>query len=259
MKMFRVLVLAIALIAGGAAAYLALNLGSSEPTVVAEAPQIDTRDVLIAVGNIAPGTSITADNVRWQAFPADIVNPTYIDKASRPDAMTELVGTVVRSMFVEGEPIRNGKLARPESGFMSAILPSGMRAIAVRVSAQSTAGGFILPNDRVDVIHTIHSEGAEGAAGSSVSQTILDNIRVLAIDQTVEEQDGERVVVGKTATLELDPSQVEIMTAAEASGVISLSLRSMADSDEESVARKRKKTGTVQVFRSGRGNLVQTR
>ena len=259
MKMFRVLVLAIALIAGGAAAYLALNLESTEPEVVADVPRIDTRDVLIAVGNIAPGAAINADNVRWQAIPAELVNPTYIDRSSRPDALTELQGTVVRSMFVEGEPIRDGKLARPESGFMSAILPSGMRAIAVRVSAQSTAGGFILPNDRVDVIHTMHTEGSDGAAGTSVSQTILSNIRVLAIDQTVEEQDGERVVVGKTATLELDPAQVEIMTSAEASGVISLSLRSMADSDEETMARERKKSGTVQVFRSGRGNLVQTR
>jgi len=259
MKMFRVLVLAIALIAGGAAAFLALNLGSEETSPIAAAPEIDVREVLVAASNIAPGTSITEENIRWHKFPADLIGPTYIDKTSQPDALSELKGTVVRSLFVEGEPIRNGKLARAESGFMSAILPTGMRAIAVRVSAQSTAGGFILPNDRVDIIHTVHSEESEGSGGSSVSQTILDNIRILAIDQTVEEQDGERVVVGKTATLELDPAQVEILTAAQAGGVISLSLRSMADADEKTMARQRKKSGTVQIFRSGHGNLVQTR
>jgi pilus assembly protein CpaB len=138
-----------------------------------------------------------------------------------------------------------------ESGFLSAILPSGKRAAAVRVTAQSTAGGFILPNDRVDVVHT-------GASGdNTVSQTILRNIRVLAIDQTVEERDGERVVVGKTATLELDPAQVEIITAAETSGTVSLALRSMADVGEEDDTEHRR-TGIVRIFRSGQSQLVKT-
>jgi len=254
MNMFRVIVLTVALVAGGIAAYLALSLdtGPNEAAVIELAPQIQTRDVLVASANIAPGAAIKPEDLRWEAWPETAVNPTFIDKTTRPEAAEELVGTVVRSLFVEGEPIRNGKLARPESGFMSAILPSGMRAVAVRVSAASTAGGFILPNDRVDIILTREQEGG------AISQTLLSNIRILAIDQTVQEQDGERVVVGKTATLELDPSQVEILTSAQASGDLSLALRSMAEADETPVASSKKQTGRIQIFRSGHGHTVQT-
>lgn len=253
--MFRVTVLGVALLAGAIAAYLALTIEPREE-IVEVAQQISTRDVLVADANISPGTTINGENVRWQSFPTEIVNATFIDKTTRPDAMNELQGTVVRSQFIEGEPIRDGKLARPESGFMSAILPIGKRAIAVRVSAQSTAGGFILPNDRVDIIHTA-ATGNDDPLQASASRTLLSNIRILAIDQTVEEKDGERVVVGKTATLELDPAQVEILTAAESTGTISLSLRSMSDTKETRVVQ-RKQTGTIQLIRSGKKKIVQT-
>src|SRR5688500_17636798 len=158
MKLFRVLVLAVALVAGGIAAYLALNLGPSRapaPTVVELAPQIQSQDVLVAAADISQGGKLTAENVRWQRWPDDAMNSNYIQKQMRPDAIEQLQNSVVRSQFVAGEPIREAKLARPESGFMSAILPSGMRAIAVRISAQNTAGGFILPGDRVDVVQTV--------------------------------------------------------------------------------------------------------
>ena len=260
MKLFRVLVLAVALVAGGIAAYLALNMGGGAPapTVVELAPQIQSQDVLVAATDIGQGEKVTAENVRWQRWPDDAMNPAYIQKQTRPEAITELVGSVVRSQFIAGEPVREVKLARPESGFMSAILPAGMRAIAVRVSAQNTAGGFILPNDRVDVIQTISQQAGPEAVAENVSRTILTNIRVLAIDQTVEEQSGESVVVGKTATLELDPAQVELITAAEASGTLSLALRSMADADEVTAAAEQRQSGTVRVFRSGRSYSVTT-
>jgi pilus assembly protein CpaB len=251
--MLRIVVLAIALTAGLAAAYLTMNMQSPPPTaeVVALAPQIQSRDVLVASRDIQPGVSLSRENVRWLAWPEEGVSSTFIARTERPEAVNEVEGAIVRSQFYEGEPIREGKLARVESGFLSAILPSGKRAAAVRVTAQSTAGGFILPNDRVDVVHT-------GASGDdTVSQTILRNIRVLAIDQTVEEQDGERVVVGKTATLELDPGQVEIVTAAETSGTVALSLRSMADVAEEDDSEQRR-TGIVRIFRSGQSQLVKT-
>ncbi len=115
-------------------------------------------------------------------------------------------------------------MARPGSGFLSAILPSGMRAIAVRISASNTAGGFILPGDRVDVVQTVAQQASSDAPAENVSRTILSNIKVLAIDQTVGEKEGEAAAIGKTATLELDPAQVELITAAEASGTLSLAL-----------------------------------
>jgi pilus assembly protein CpaB len=261
MKLFRVLVLAVALVAGGIAAYLALNLGPSgspAPTVVELAPQIQSQDVLVAASDIGQGDKLTADNIRWQRWPDDAMNPTYVQKQTRPDAVETLKGSIVRSQFVAGEPIREVKLARPGSGFLSAILPSGMRAIAVRVSANNTAGGFILPGDRVDVVETIAQQSGSDAPSENVSRTILSNIKVLAIDQTVGEKEGEAVAIGKTATLELDPAQVEVVTAAEASGTLSLALRSMADAAEVVGTEEHRQTGTVRIFRAGRGQITTT-
>jgi pilus assembly protein CpaB len=290
MKLFRVLVLGVALAAGGVAAYLALNLGPAAApatTVVELAPQIETQDVLVANADLGQGQKLNAENIRWQRWPDEAINPGYIQKQARPDALEKLQGSVVRSQFIAGEPIREAKLANPGSGFLSAILPSGKRAIAVRVSAQNTAGGFILPNDRVDVVQTITQQSSSDAQPQTVSRTILTNVKVLAIDQSIDEQgggsaeaegegegggNGESVVVGKTATLELDPRQVELITAAETAGTLSLSLRSFADVGEVAIATPPpapprpaatvraqpapvpppKELGKVRIFRSGK-------
>jgi pilus assembly protein CpaB len=256
-----VLVLAVALVAGGVAAYLALNLGPDggpTPTVVELAPQIQSQDVLVAAADIGQGAKLTPENVRWQRWPDEAMNGNYIQKQTRPDAIETLQNSIVRSQFVAGEPIREVKLARPDSGFLSAILPSGMRAIAVRISAQNTAGGFILPGDRVDVVQTVAQQTSADAPAENVSLTLLTNIKVLAIDQTVDETEGEAVVVGKTATLELDPAQVEQITAAEASGTLSLSLRSIADTDEVVSSHEERQSGTVRIFRGGRSQVMTT-
>ena len=261
MKLFRVLVLVVALVAGGIAAYLAINLGpggAPAPTVVELAPQIQSQDVLVAAADIGQGAKLTPENVRWQRWPDDAMNGNYIQKQTRPDAVATLQNSIVRSQFVAGEPIREVKLARPESGFLSAILPSGMRAIAVRISANNTAGGFILPGDRVDVVETIAQQAAADGPTQNISRTILTNVKVLAIDQTVDDKEGESVVVGKTATLELEPTQVELVTAAEASGTLSLSLRSIADTDEVVSAREERQSGTVRIFRGGRSQVLTT-
>lgn len=260
MKLFRVLVLVVALVAGGVAAYLAMNMAPSgdAPTVVELAPQIQSQDVLVAASDIRQGQTLSTENLRWQRWPDEAINPGYLQKQTRPDAIETLAGSVVRSQFVAGEPIREVKLARAESGFLSAILPSGKRAVAVRISAQNTAGGFILPNDRVDVVQTVTQQAAPDAPVENVSRTILTNIKVLAIDQTIDEQNGEPVVVGKTATLELDPAQVEQITAAEASGTLSLSLRSVTDTDDVAASANDRQSGTVRIFRSGRKQIVTT-
>jgi pilus assembly protein CpaB len=144
---------------------------------------------------------------------------------------------MVRFSFVAGEPIRREKLIQAGgSGFMSALLPTGMRAIAISIDnrGSNSAGGFILPNDRVDVIRTYRDEEATRAQGGDVyvSETILRNIRVLAIGQNIQEKDGQRTVVGETATLELDPRQSEMIALAQRIGQLSLALRSMADSNK---------------------------
>jgi len=257
MNIFRVLVLAVALIAGGIAAYLSFNPAPPPQTPVAEiVPQIETSEVLVVSGDVGPGATLNAENVRWEEWPSSAVNPAFINREAQPGAIEELDGTIVRSQFFDGEPIRDGKLVRSDSGFMSAILPSGKRAAAVKVSAQSTAGGFILPNDRVDLIHTVNQSG-EGET-RFISQTLLTNIRVMAIDQTIEEQDGERVVVGKTATLELSPAEVELVSSAEKAGSLSLSLRSMADIKIDDAVRQKRRSGTVRLYKSGKPVLVTT-
>ncbi len=232
--------------------------GTPAPTVVELAPQIQSQDVLVAASDIGQGEKLTADNIRWQRWPDDAMNPTYIQKQTRPDAVESLKDSIVRSQFVAGEPIREVKLARPGSGFLSAILPSGKRAIAVRVSANNTAGGFILPGDRVDVVQTVAQQSGSDAPADNVSRTILSNIKVLAIDQTVGEKEGEAVAIGKTATLELDPAQVELITAAEASGTLSLALRSMADAAEVVGSQEHRQSGTVRIFRAGRSQVTTT-
>ena len=123
---------------------------------------------------------------------------------------------------------------------MAAILPAGMRAISTEISPETGAGGFILPNDHVDVILSRRDKAAEKASGveSHTSETILTGVRVLAIDQTVEEKNGQRVVVGKTATLELTPRQAETLALSRQTGTLSLALRSLVDANKKTPRSK---------------------
>src|SRR5690606_5880811 len=172
-----------------------------------------------------------------------------------------VVGAIARASLYAGEPISEAKLIQSDNGFMSAILPSGMRAVATRISADTSAGGFILPNDHVDVIMTRQIEGEQGGTGYA-TETILNNVRVLAIDQTIEEIKGEKVVVGQTATLELSPKQAQILSVAEqlSDHRLTLALRSIADSgprtsdaaqDATHLLSGTKENGAITVIRGG--------
>jgi pilus assembly protein CpaB len=249
MKAARIVVLAVALGAGGIAAYLAS--GSKEPPPLAPAPvvQIDTVEILVAKGDINMGQVVAATDIQWQVWPASAANNYFVKRRDRPNAVEQLTGSIARSPFVAGEPIREAKLIKANgSGFMAALLPSGMRAISTEISPETGAGGFILPNDRVDVLLTRRDREAEKATGieAHVSETILTDVRVLAIDQTIEEKNGQRVVVGKTATLELSPRQAETLAVSRQRGTLSLALRSLIDAnarvaapDDDKVSNRR--------------------
>jgi pilus assembly protein CpaB len=227
MKPTRILVLVIALVAGGIAALLA-GASGSKPPEPAPVAKVDMTDVLVAKADIAIGQSVTPAELQWQEWPASAAGPTYIRKSAMPDALEKFNGAIARQPFVTGEPINEAKLVRAQgSGFMAAILPPGKRAISTEISAETGAGGFILPNDRVDVILTRREKDEHG--DHFVSETILTNIRVLAIDQTIAEKNGQKVVVGKTATLELTPAQAETLALSRQQGTMSLALRSLAD------------------------------
>jgi pilus assembly protein CpaB len=240
MKAARIVVLAVALGAGGIAAYLAS--GSQEPPPAAPAPvvqTIETTDILVAKGDINMGQVVAAQDIQWQVWPASAASSYFVRRKERPNAIDQLTGSIARSPFVAGEPIREAKLIKANgSGFMAALLPSGMRAVSTEISPETGAGGFILPNDRVDVLLTRRDREAEKATGieAHTSDTILSDVRVLAIDQTIEEKNGQRVVVGKTATLELSPRQAETLAVSRQRGTLSLALRSLIDANSPSAA-----------------------
>lgn len=234
MSVARIAVLILAVLAAAAAAWLASSfVGTDVQQVQAPEPQIVTDEVLVAARDLQVGAKVTPGDMRWQTWPTEALASGYVVKDQTPDAMTAMQGALVRSAMMQGEPITGGKVIDTTSaGFMAARLGKGMRAVSVSISPETGAGGFILPGDRVDVIVTHESRNDTGRDSVVVSDTVLANVRVLAIDQAFGETNddtGEKIAVGKTATLELTPKQAETLARSQAMGDLWLSLRSLAD------------------------------
>lgn len=231
MRSVRLLIMVVALGAGVAAAMIAMRLVNQPPPVqpVAVAPMppaLPTAEVLVVTADIPMGSRLNDTNIGWRVWPETGLSEGFIRRTQEPEALTRLSGAIARSSFLEGKPVREVKVVLGNGGFLSAMLPSGMRAVALRVDSARTAGGFILPNDRVDILLSRVS-----TAGQPVTENILSNIRVLAIDQSTNDtpEGGGAVVVRDTATLELTPVQAELVTAVQQTGTLSLVLRSLAD------------------------------
>src|SRR6516225_352629 len=255
MKTARIIVLLIALGAGGIAAYLAS--GSDRPAPAQPVAQLPTVDVLIAKSDINLGQTVKPEDLQWQTWPAATASSSFIRRSDRPDATTQVAGSIARAPFIAGEPIRDQKLVKADgSGFMAAILPTGMRAISTDISPETAAGGFILPNDRVDVILTRREKNPRPALPDVVvSEVILSNIRVLAIDQAPKEKDGQSAVIGKTVTLELKPEQIATLAASRQAGTLSLALRSITDANAvEADDRVRTRGVSINIVRYGVAN-----
>lgn len=263
----RIIILGVAVLAAGGAGYMAMNMVAppeQATETVAARPALELDEVLVATESMNTGTAIDSQ-LRWQEWPVESLSPDFITKSARPDAIDELRGSVVRATVSQGEPIRPIKLLGPDQSFMSSILPSGKRAVATQIAADTSAGGFILPDDYVDVIMTTRPPERNGAF---VTETILENIRVLAIDQTIrEDEQGNLVQVGQTATLQLTPRQAEIITVAQQmADRLTLALRSVrdVDPDEDSKGAEHllggggSRGGTVTVIKSGARSEVQT-
>jgi pilus assembly protein CpaB len=187
-------------------------------------------------------------------WPTASAGPHFIRKSDRPNAIEELSKTYARAAFVTGEPIQESRLIKAgQSGYMAAILPSGMRAVSTEIKPETGAGGFIIPGDHVDVILYRRDKEAEKSSGNAAetAETILNNVRVLAIDQTVEDKNGQKVVVGKTATLELSPRQAETLALGQQIGVISLALRSIADTIKSGEPEDDSARGSINMVRFG--------
>jgi pilus assembly protein CpaB len=258
MNRARIVVLTVAIGAGGIAAYLASGSGNSAPPPAAPVAQLPTVDVLVAKSDIGLGQTVKPEDVQWQNWPAATASATFIRRNERPEGATQVTGSIARAPFIQGEPIRDQKLVKAEgSGFMAAILPSGMRAVSTEISPETGAGGFILPNDRVDVLLTRREKNPDRSNSATdivQAEVILSNIRVLAIDQAPREKDGQNAVVGKTVTLELKPQQTETLARARQSGTLSLALRSIVDvnaKDTTTDEPSRKRGESVSIVRYG--------
>jgi pilus assembly protein CpaB len=278
MNAARIIVLIAAALAAAAAAFFVYRSSSNTPEPVEpQIVQAATVEVLAARRDLPVGSRVQASDLYWQNWPEDAVSPSHILRSRQPDAAESFAGAVVRAGLSEGEPISPRFLLQAgEAGFMSAVLGPGMRAHAVPITAETGAGGFILPGDRVDVIVAYEAE-EEGNSRRRffVSETVVENARVLAIDQVFGgEDDSESVVVGETATLEVTPEQARALALATERGQISLSLRSLADaeggprlvstqsdprvgrSDPEPIAPLRSEEGQVVVYRYGQARVV---
>jgi pilus assembly protein CpaB len=237
MNTARIVVLTIAIGAGGIAAYLAS--GSDQPAApTAPVAQLQTVDILVAKNDIGLGQSVKPEDMQWQSWPTASASSNFISRANRAEAMREITGSIARSPFIAGEPIREQKLVKGDgSGFMAAILPTGYRAVSTEISPETGAGGFILPNDRVDVILSKRDRNPDKSGADIISsEIILTNIRVLAIDQAPKEKDGSSALVGKTVTLEVKPEQAETLARSRQAGTLSLALRSITDVNTVEVA-----------------------
>ena len=258
----RVIVLGIALVAAGAAAFMVRSLiGGGTPQVQARPapPPIAMSEVLVASSNLQPGQKLTPDLVRWEKWPSNSVDASFITHTAVGSPEEAVKGTVVRAPMQAGQPIVQTAIVHGDAaGFMAAMLTPGMRAVSIVISAESGAGGFILPNDRVDVILTRKFDGNPPRVAA---KAILSNVRVLAVDQTFTQQKDTKTVIGKTATVELTPEQAELISSAQSAGQLSLALRPLGDNQQvdnlaDDRAKKKKSladlsTAPVNVIRYG--------
>ena len=235
MSKMRIVMFALAAGSAVMAAVLAKGLVSKGPEVQAEVvTQIKTVPVLVAAKDIEVGERLAAGTIIWKDWPADNVLEAMITKEEKPDADVAFAETRARIQMFEGEVINEKKIVDPKTGgFMSAVLPKGMRALSVAISERSSAGGFIMPNDRVDILLTRKMQGS-GGNSTAKTETVISNVRVLAINQIFRQaKEGEEVALkeGQTATVEITPPQAEVIARVESEGELSLTLRSIAESD----------------------------
>jgi pilus assembly protein CpaB len=258
MRVSRIILLVVAALAGGLAFFLATRGGDqtviSGPTEIIEEAR---AQILVAKTPIGIGERLSDQNIEWQDWPEGALRSEYVTAAATPEAITDMKGAVARFEFFPGEPIREQKLVRSDQGYLSAVLEKGMRGVSISVTADSASGGFIVPNDHVDVILTRTTEQGQ------TSETILSNVKVLAVNARLGEvgstgaptdpNNPRAEVFADTAiaTLELDPGQSETVINAGQLGKLSLALRSIVDFAQGPTTDRVQRNAPIKVIRYG--------
>jgi len=232
----RLVVLGLALVAAVGAAFVVRGLmGGGTPKVIASvAPQVRMSEVLVAADPLQPGQALDPAKLRWEKWPTKSVDASFIthDAVSSIEEATK--DAVVRAPILANQPITTTAIVHAHAaGFMAAALQPGMRAISITINTDSGAGGFILPNDRVDLLLTQKSNENPPRVRTL---TILNSVRVLAVDQVSKQDKDQKTVLAKSATLELTPAQAELTTKAAAIGTLSLALRPLDSADADANA-----------------------
>jgi pilus assembly protein CpaB len=257
MDVKKIVLLVGALLIAGVTAIMAKNMFSGASAPVAQAgpaqPAPQGPEVLVAKRTLPVGTIIDADSFQYQPWPQGLVQDAYFTRGEANADPQSLIGTVVRNEISAGQPLSAGAIVRPgERGFLAAALGPGMRAVTVPVSATSGVAGFVFPGDRVDLVLTQEVAGGGDGAPLRASETIIRNIRVLAVDQRLNARDeaGNQVAVpSATVTFEATPKIAEKIAVAQTIGQLSLSLRSLADNNAE--LERAIASGEVQVPANG--------
>jgi pilus assembly protein CpaB len=229
----------LSIVALGAILWRNANLA---PTAVATATvQPPKGMLLVAAQSLRTGTLLRAEDIKWgdwnDAVPAGAVaRPSLQGQAVPPDAdsqaLNSVYGAVVKQRLDPGTPIVASMIVKPgDRGFLAAVLAPGYRAVSIGVNPVSGASGLIFPGDHVDLILTQDfQKGDEPISRRSVSETIVTNVRVLAIDQRLQEASPDpkaQIAIPRTVTVEVLPKQAEMVNVAVQLGSLSLTLRSV--------------------------------
>jgi pilus assembly protein CpaB len=245
MKVRVLLFAAVAVVSAGGTAFLVqgwLNKQRAEFARSAKAPPVQgpvTTAILVARKALPAGTFVKPEDVRWQPWPEGSIDPSYVKQDQRDPA--SFTGAVVRRGIVAGEPITDARVVKPgDRGFLAVVLSPGSRAVSVPVTVSSAISGLVFPGDRVDLILSHRSaEAGEHSKGESIlaSETVLENVRVIAMDQSTDDQKGKAEVasVPKTATLEVTPRQAEMVMVAAELGKLAFSLRSLTQPEDTDI------------------------
>ncbi|WP_047264077.1 Flp pilus assembly protein CpaB [Candidatus Liberibacter africanus] len=213
-----------ALLAGIVAMHFVSHHHVQKDEIVSQ-PSMKFVNVLMAKYNLEMGAMVSSDSLEWVALPEDNVFDGFIDDVHRPNAISELEGLMVRDHIFKGDPIRVERLTSQGNGGVSSLLAKGNRAFSIDISPSSAAGGMIKPNDRVDILMVRSSSERHPKV-----EVILNNIRVLAIDQNINSESGQVALIGSVATLELTSAQTSVLIGAQQMAAkLSLALRSVAD------------------------------